>query len=80
MNAPQLPACNNCTLSLAKVEKVVKPPQNPVVNNRHHGPDNAPHLPKSAYSTPSRKQPARLTANVAHGNPPTHKPFINVDI
>ena len=31
-----LPLCNICNPSFAKVENVVKPPQNPVVSNRHN--------------------------------------------
>ena len=37
MKLPMLPCWSICRPSLAKVEKVVKPPQKPVVSRRNNG-------------------------------------------
>ena len=55
------PCCQRCTFSAEKVEKVVNPPQNPVIKR---------YLAKescliSPLATPIRKQPMILTTRVA---------------
>lgn len=57
-------------LSLAKVEKVVNPPQKPVVKSRQRLLEVEENLENSPYSRPIRRQPAILTMNVDSGNPP----------
>lgn len=59
------PLVINCNVSLEKVEKVVKPPQKPVINNSF----------KLVFSTgknpanmPIKKQPIKFMLNVARGN------------
>ena len=75
-----LPLCNISTLSLAKVEKVVNPPQSPVVSNRNHGLLLAPIRWKSAFITPNVKHPTRFIVSVPHGNPSVQHPRISIEI
>jgi hypothetical protein len=63
-----LPLCNICRLSLAKVENVVKPPQNPIVSSKCHDVFVKPYLLNRANITPKIKHPSRLTVNIPHGN------------
>jgi hypothetical protein len=67
-------------LSLLKVEKVVKPPQKPVVSSRHKGCDAEYCLLNHANSNPKRKHPNRLTIHVPHGNPCAPSDFMNKDM
>ena len=67
-------------LSLAKVEKVVNPPQSPVVRSKHHELSVVENLAKSPYSSPMKKQPMRLTVKVPQGKEPLPIPFMTVDI
>jgi hypothetical protein len=48
-------------------EKVVNPPQSPVVRKSNTEGDRLPVLPYSAYNKPIRKLPDIFTANVAIG-------------
>ena len=73
------PFCSIARLSLAKVEKVVKPPQKPVVNRRHQLLSVVENLAKMPYNSPIMKHPNRLTVRVPHGND-VLCPFINVEI
>lgn len=74
-----LPLCNISNPSLANVEKVVKPPQKPVVSNRHTACEAKEERAKRAYTTPMIKQPTRFTASVAQGNEAQQTPFISCD-
>jgi hypothetical protein len=67
-------------LSLAKVEKVVKPPQIPVVSSRHQGWDVVPYLLKRANKSPKIRHPRRLTLSVPQGKPAPHRFFIVIEI
>ena len=51
------------------VEKVVNPPQTPVVSNKYHALSVALCLLNTANKMPIMKQPNRLTAKVPHGKP-----------
>ena len=53
--------------SLAKVLKVVKPPQKPVTSNSFISGDNTPLLTKPTKS-PINKEPSTLTVKVPQGN------------
>ena len=53
--------------SLAKVLKVVKPPQNPVTSNSFISGDSTP-FPNSPTNNPMSNEPRTLTANVPQGN------------
>ena len=66
-------------LSLAKVEKVVKPPHRPVVNRRHQLLSVVENFAKMPYNSPIRKHPNRLTVRVPHGND-VLCPFIKVEM
>ena len=55
------------TLSLEKVEKVVKPPQNPVSNTSDRSDLKSWILIKHPLNIPISKQPSRLVIKVAHG-------------
>lgn len=54
---------------MEKVEKVVKPPQNPVINSNgsHDGIFGCRTI--IPHNKPMNKQPTMLTVNVAQGNP-----------
>jgi hypothetical protein len=52
------------------VEKVVKPPQNPVPRSGRRYEDSGSRSCRRVVKYPSRNAPARLTANVAHGHSP----------
>ena len=49
---PVRPDCSSTTISAEKVEKVVKPPQNPVVKNKRHSGAKAGYEMKKAMATP----------------------------
>ena len=53
--------------SLAKVLKVVKPPQKPVTNNNFISGDKTPLLTRPT-NKPISKEPMIFTTNVPHGN------------
>ena len=74
-----LPSASICTLSFAKVENVVKPPQMPVVSSKHQWLPDEPFLANSANSTPKTRQPTRFTANVSQGKALPHTFPINVE-
>lgn len=57
-------------MSSAKVEKVVKPPQKPVMSNALIDDDNTPRLSAKPNSRPIKKLPTTFTANVPRGKPP----------
>ena len=80
MKLPHCPFWSICRLSLEKVEKVVKPPHNPVVRNRHHGCEVELNRPNKAKITPIRKHPTRFTAKVPQGNPCVQTFFIQVEM
>ena len=67
-------------LSLAKVEKVVKPPQMPVVRSRYQGLDIELYLLKRANKRPKTRHPRRLTVSVPHGKPCPHTFLIIVEM
>ena len=67
-------------LSWAKVEKVVKPPQMPVVRRRYQGLDVVPYLLKRANRRPKTRQPSKLTVSVPQGKPCPHMFFIIVEM
>ena len=48
---------------------MVKPPQRPVVSNRHQGWDVELYLLNKANIAPKMKHPIRLTRSVPQGNP-----------
>ena len=74
------PPCSICMLSLAKVEKVVKPPHMPVVRSRHQGCEVELYRLNRAKSTPMAKHPKRLTINVPQGKPCVQTFFIQVEM
>jgi hypothetical protein len=53
---------------LAKVEKVVKPPQNPTVRNIFHPGVRSELLSENPYINPISKQPVIFTTKVPKGN------------
>ncbi len=56
-----LPSLSKAVFSVANVEKVVNPPQNPIVRNILHSGDITFSLPAIM---PANKQPIMLTVNV----------------
>ena len=66
-------------LSFAKEEKVVNPPQKPVLSSRYHALSVELFLPNIANTIPKRKHPSRLTVNVPQGNPWSQAFFISVE-
>lgn len=58
------PCCHMAQVSAVNVEKVLKPPQNPVASNRRRWSDKVGQLSRK----PSRRQASPLAASVAHGN------------
>ena len=66
-------------LSFAKVENVVKPPHSPVMSSRNQLLLVVRYRESKAYINPIRKQPARFTVRVPHGND-VLCPFINDDM
>ena len=66
-------------LSLAKVEKVVNPPQRPVVSRRHQLLSVVDSFAKIPYRSPIMKHPNRFTVRVPHGKV-EFCPFIKEDM
>ena len=58
------PDCSNSKFSKANVEKVVNPPQNPVINSKRHSGENHSNLFARPKNTPIAKQPTMFTAKV----------------
>ena len=56
-------------LALAKVLKVVKPPQKPVTKNSLRFGERLSHLRNSPEKIPMQRQPRTFATNVGHGNP-----------
>lgn len=69
MNPHVFPVWSILRLSLAKVEKVVKPPQTPVVISKHQLLTVSENLENRPYNNPIKRQPRRLTERVPQGNP-----------
>ena len=63
------PERRKAAFSSMNVEKVVKPPQNPVASRSRRRGSMPPARPESPAISPSRRHPATFTAKVAHGNP-----------
>ena len=66
---PYNPCCNSCTLSLLKVEKVVKPPHTPTLNNKNKSLCTALFLLNMAKINPNKNEPAVFTHKVDNGKP-----------
>ena len=56
-------------LALAKVLKVVKPPQKPVTKNSLRFGKSVPHLRNIPEKIPMQRQPRMFATNVGHGKP-----------
>lgn len=54
-------------VSIEKVEKVVNPPQNPIINKLLPQPANQSYLNENPKSTPIKKHPKMLTIKVPIG-------------
>ena len=65
----KLPACSIIKASLEKVEKVVNPPQMPIVMKSAHELLSLEFLLKNPHSNPITRHPTRFTASVPHGKP-----------
>lgn len=59
---------------------MVKPPQNPVVSNKHMECEMLLWRAKSPYITPMSRHPIRFTVSVAQGKDEVHAPFISAEI
>ena len=66
----QSPLAPSVHMSLAKVENVVKPPQNPVINSAFSLADSMFPFSSSPNSNPIMKHPTTLTMNVPNGKEP----------
>ena len=65
---------------MAKVEKVVNPPQKPTERKRHHGDEVALYFPNSPNTIPSSKQPKEFTTKVPKGKSVPQALFSNIEI
>ena len=61
------------------VEKVVRPPQKPVVRNNRVCGESHDNVDGRLEKNPINRQPNRLTINVANGNEEANKPPISFD-
>ena len=64
MNVGNLPSCSNDKLSIEKAEKVVNPPQKPVIRNSLISGENWDHRPLAPNKHPMIRQPVTFTKKV----------------
>lgn len=64
----EFPDWNSFIFSRAKAEKVVNPPQKPVMNNNFKSAFGICCFVKNPTKIPTIKQPTTFTQNVAQGN------------
>lgn len=65
---------------MAKVEKVVNPPQKPTERKRHHDDEVALYFPNRPNTNPSSKQPKEFTTKVPNGKSVPQALFSSIEI